>query len=112
MVKKGERKLIAKGRPGTLIKLDSKVINVSMPDKIINLGYDVTKFKRTIKFDEISIGGSDNPRMTVPIATDSKTADIQDDLNNILDQFQLVNNKFIKLTRSLNIHLSQRHFVN
>ena len=112
LVKKGERKLIARGTPGTLIKLDSKVISIPQADKIVNLGYDVRKIKRTIKFDDINIGGSDNPRMTVPIATDSKTADIQDDLISLLDQFQLVNNKFIKLTRSLNIHLSKRHFVN
>ena len=101
MLIRGERKLIARGKPGTLIKLDSKAISIPQADKIVNLGYGVRKIKRRIKFDDISIGGSDNPRMTVPIATDSKTADIQDDLNSLLDQFQLVNNKFIKLTRSL-----------
>ena len=112
LVKRGERKLIAKGRPGALITLPSKVINVSMPDKIVNRGYDVRVRKRRIRFDAISIGGSDNPRMTVPIETDGRTSNVITGINSLKNKFDLTKRRFLSLTNSLQEHLSNRNFLN
>ena len=112
LVKRGERKLIARGRPGEVIVLPSKVINIPQAPRTVNLGYEVRTFKRRIKFDSISIGGSENPRMTVPIETDSKTTDVQTGINGVLSQLNLINDQFTKLTNLLELHLSKRNFVN
>ena len=68
--------------------------------------------KRTIKFDDISIGGNANPRFTVPIQTDRQTTRINTDLNDLQNSFDESKDNFIELTNLLESHLSKRHYIN
>lgn len=109
---KTERVLVARGTPGSTITIPSRFITVPMPDRTINLGYRTRTFKRRIKFNDINIGGSSNPRMTVPIETDSKTTDVQNNINSLKVNFDKIRNRFLSLTNSLSQHLSTRNFLN
>jgi len=109
---RNDRVLVAKGRPGSTVIIPSKFVSVPSPPRTINLGYRVRTFKRRIRFDAISIGGSENPRMTVPIETSSETSSVQEGLNDIIDDLSATNRKFLLLTQSLEQHLSRRNFVN
>ena len=106
------RKLVTRGTPGATVTIPSKFITVPTPPKAVNLGYRTVVKKRRIKFDDISIGGSANPRFTVPIETDEKTAEVQSNINNLRDRFDGVRNRFTSLTRTLSEHLSNRNFLN
>ena len=106
------RKLVARGTPGSTITVPSKFITVPSPPITVNLGYRTRTFRRRVRFDAISIGGDSNPRKTVPIETDKRTTDIQDNINNVSDRLNVVNDKFTKLLDLLELHLSNRHFLN
>ena len=100
------------GSPNTTVTVPSKFINVAQPPRTINLGYRTRTFKRRIRFDAISIGGSSNPRMTVPIETDTKTTDVQNGINSVFDQLDITSQRFVKLVNLLDLHLSRRNFLN
>lgn len=106
------RRLVAKGKPGSTITVPSKFITVPSPPKTINLGYRVRTFKRRIRFDAISIGGSANPRFTVPIETDGQTSNIITSINTLKNKFDLTRDRFLSLTDRLQEHLSNRNFLN
>ena len=80
--------------------------------RTVNLGYRTQVNKRTIKFDDISIGGNANPRFTVPIKTDRQTTRINTDLNDLQNSFDESKDNFIELTNLLESHLSKRHYIN
>ena len=106
------RRLVSKGTPGSTVTIPSKFITVPSPPKTINLGYRVRTFRRRIKFDDISIGGNDNPRFTVPIETTATTDKIQNNLSNVSDRFERVRQQFTGLLSKLDENLSKRHFIN
>ena len=100
------------GTPGSTVTVPSKFITVPSPPRTVNLGYRTQVNRRTIKFDDISIGGNANPRFTVPIQTDRQTTRINTDLNNLQDSFDKSKDNFIELTNLLESHLSKRHYIN
>ena len=107
-----DRRLVAKGTPGSTVTIPSKFITVPTPPKAVNLGYRTVVKRRRIKFDDISIGGEDNPRFTVPIETNETTDEVQTNINTLRDKFNGVRNRFISLTKTLSEHLSNRNFLN
>jgi len=100
------------GTPGSVVTVPSKFISVPSPPRTVNLGYRTQVNRRTIKFDDISIGGDANPRFTVPIQTDRQTSRINTDLNDLQNSFSESKDKFIELTNLLESHLSKRHYIN
>ena len=106
------RRLVARGTPGSTIKIPSKFVTVPSPPKTVNLGYRVRTFRRRIRFDSISIGGNENPRFTVPIETTTTTDKIQDNLSGVSDRFERVRQQFDGLLGRLDQNLSKRHFIN
>ena len=100
------------GTPGSTVTIPSKFVSVPSPPRTVNLGYRTQIKRRTIKFEDISIGGSANPRFTVPIQSDRQTSRINTDLNDLQDSFSQSKDKFIKLTNLLESHLSKRHYIN
>ena len=100
------------GTPGSVVTVPSKFISVPSPPRTVNLGYRTQVNRRTIKFDDISIGGDANPRFTVPIQTDRQTSRINTDLNDLQNIFSESKDKFIELTNLLESHLSKRHYIN
>ena len=100
------------GTPGGTVTIPAKFIKIPLPPKRVNKGYDVQIKKRTIEFDDISIGGNANPRFTVPIQTDRQTTRINTDLNDLQNSFDESKDNFIELTNLLESHLSKRHYIN
>ena len=100
------------GTPGSTVTIPSKFVSVPSPPRTVNLGYRTQIKRRTIKFEDISIGGSANPRFTVPIQTDRQTSRINTDLNDLQDSFSQSKDKFIELVDLLESHLSKRHYIN
>tara|TARA_Y100000592_G_scaffold96590_1_gene165363 strand:- start:535 stop:1566 length:1032 start_codon:yes stop_codon:yes gene_type:complete len=100
------------GTPGSTVTIPSKFVSVPSPPRTVNLGYRTQVNKRTIKFDDISIGGNANPRFTVPIQTDRQTTRINTDLNDLQNSFDESKDNFIELTNLLESHLSKRHYIN
>ena len=100
------------GSPDTTVTVPSKFITVPSPPRTVNLGYRTQVNRRTIKFDDISIGGNANPRFTVPIQTDRQTTRINTDLNDLQNSFDESKDNFIELTNLLESHLSKRNYIN
>ena len=100
------------GTPGSTVTIPSKFIDIPQPDKAENKGYRVTKRTRKIEYDKINIGGAANPRNTTTIETDRQTDRVQNDLNDIKDNFDSTKEKFINLTKRLDLILSSRQFIN
>ena len=100
------------GAPDSIVTVPSKFVSVPSPPRTVNLGYRTQIKRRTIKFEDISIGGSANPRFTVPIQSDRQTSRINTDLNDLQDSFSESKDKFIELVDLLESHLSKRHYIN
>jgi len=100
------------GSPDTTVTVPSKFIRVPSPPKQINLGYRTVVKRRRIKFDDISIGGNDNPRFTVAIETDSATDFVQNNINDVAQNLEGSKVQLLTLTNTLEHHLSKRHFIN
>ena len=100
------------GTPGSTVTIPSKFISVPQPDKAINRGYRTQKRTKIIEYEKISIGGAANPRNTTTIETNMMTDRVQNDLNDLKDNFTTIHNSIINLSNDLNGILSKRNFIN
>lgn len=124
LVPAGERTINIKGTPVTeTIETPSgpkevtkfvggQTIKIRNPPRLINGRIKTVTKKKTIKFDEITIGGEGNKRVTTSPTTTQRTQFISDNINELFAKFRKSGDDILSLTDETRDFLSKTHFIN
>jgi hypothetical protein len=89
-----------------------RTVQVPNPPRLIPGTVRKVTRKKTIKFDDISIGGEGNKRITTSPQTTQAIGVINDDIEKVLENFKKYNDEFKTLANKTRDFLSRNNFIN
>ena len=89
-----------------------QTIKVRNPPRLINGRIKTVTKKKTIKFDEITIGGEGNKRVTTSPTTTQRTQFISDNITDLFKKFRKSGDDILTLTTKTREFLSKTQFIN
>lgn len=92
--------------------IPDRIIKVKNPPKLIRGGVKNIIRKKKISYDTITIGGEGNKRITTTPETTVGTANITDNLIDLVNRFEENSNNILLLSNETRKFLSKTHFIN